>query len=189
MTAAWFVAYTKQISTAVMFVAGDSGNEDLNRYAREGASSFYGGGYPAQTWVDYMATAMKGMPDESFADPDWVNLSGKHYGETKRPEVPVEEDSRDTSDNSDSNDPESPVESSAPVPTASKAPSSKPSPTASQEPPKPSSTMTRTEPTHTRRPPHIPRPTHTARPTHTSHPTSGETTRGGLQPGGPGHNG
>ena len=195
VTAAWFVAYTKQISTAVMFVAGDSGNEDLNRYAREGASSFYGGGYPAQTWVDYMATAMKGMPDESFADPDWVNLSGKHYGETKRPEVPVEEDSRDTSDNSDSNDPESPVESSAPVPTASKAPSSKPSPTASQEPPKPSSTMTRTEPTHTRRPPHIPRPTHTAspthtaRPTHTSHPTSGETTRGGLQPGGPGHNG
>ena len=195
VTAAWFVAYTKQISTAVMFVAGDSGNEDLNRYAREGASSFYGGGYPAQTWVDYMATAMKGMPDESFADPDWVNLSGKHYGETKRPEVPVEEDSRDTSDNSDSNDPESPVESSAPVPTASKAPSSKPSPTASQEPPKPSSTMTRTEPTHTRGPPHIPRPTHTAspthtaRPTHTSHPTSGETTRGGLQPGGPGHNG
>ncbi|MDU5026291.1 MAG: transglycosylase domain-containing protein, partial [Cutibacterium avidum] len=195
VTAAWFVAYTKQISTAVMFVAGDSGNEDLNRYAREGASSFYGGGYPAQTWVDYMATAMKGMPDESFADPDWVNLSGKHYGEHKRPEVPVEEDSRDTSDNSDSNDPESPVESSAPVPTASTTPSSKPSPTASQEPPKPSSTMTRTEPTHTRRPTHIPRPTHTsrpthtARPTHTSHPTSGETTRGGLQPGGPGHNG
>lgn len=195
VTAAWFVAYTKQISTAVMFVAGDSGNEDLNRYAREGASSFYGGGYPAQTWVDYMATAMKGMPDESFADPDWVNLSGKHYGETKRPEVPVEEDSRDTSDNSDSNDPESPVESSAPVPTASKAPSSKPSPTASQEPPKPSSTMTRTEPTHTRRPPHIPRPTHTAspthtaRPTHTIHPTSGETTRGGSQPGDQAHSG
>ena len=183
VTAAWFVAYTKQISTAVMFVAGDSGNENLDPYAREGATGFHGGDYPARTWRDYMETAMKGMPDESFADPDWVNLSGKHYGEAKRPEVPVEEDSRDTSDNSDSNDPESPVESSAPVPAASTPPSSKPSSTASQEPPKPSSTMTRTEPTHTRR------PTHTARPTHTSHPTSGETTRGGSQPGDQAHSG
>ncbi|EGY77615.1 transglycosylase domain-containing protein [Cutibacterium avidum] len=183
VTAAWFVAYTKQISTAVMFVAGDSGNENLDPYAREGATGFHGGDYPARTWRDYMETAMKGMPDESFADPDWVNLSGKHYGEAKRPEVPVEEDSRDTSDNSDSNDPESPVESSAPVPAASTTPSSKPSSTASQEPPKPSSTMTRTEPTHTRR------PTHTARPTHTSHPTSGETTRGGSQPGDQAHSG
>lgn len=183
VTAAWFVAYTKQISTAVMFVAGDSGNENLDPYAREGATGFHGGDYPARTWRDYMETAMKGMPDESFADPDWVNLSGKHYGEAKRPEVPVEEDSRDTSDNSDSNDPESPVEPSAPVPAASTTPSSKPSSTASQEPPKPSSTMTRTEPTHTRR------PTHTARPTHTSHPTSGETTRGGSQPGDQAHSG
>ncbi|MEH1497931.1 transglycosylase domain-containing protein [Cutibacterium avidum] len=183
VTAAWFVAYTKQISTAVMFVAGDSGNENLDPYAREGATGFHGGDYPARTWRDYMETAMKGMPDESFADPDWVNLSGKHYGEAKRPEVPVEEDSRDTSDNSDSNDPESPAEPSAPVPAASTTPSSKPSSTASQEPPKPSSTMTRTEPTHTRR------PTHTARPTHTSHPTSGETTRGGSQPGDQAHSG
>ncbi|MEH1499573.1 transglycosylase domain-containing protein [Cutibacterium avidum] len=183
VAAAWFVAYTKQISTAVMFVAGDSGNENLDPYAREGATGFHGGDYPARTWRDYMETAMKGMPDESFADPDWVNLSGKHYGEAKRPEVPVEEDSRDTSDNSDSNDPESPVEPSAPVPAASTTPSSKPSSTASQEPPKPSSTMTRTEPTHTRR------PTHTARPTHTSHPTSGETTRGGSQPGDQAHSG
>ena len=183
VTAAWFVAYTKQISTAVMFVAGDSGNENLDPYAREGATGFHGGDYPARTWRDYMETAMKGMPDESFADPDWVNLSGKHYGEAKRPEVPVEEDSRDTSDNSDSNDPESPVEPSAPVPAASTTPSSKPSSTASQEPPKPSSTMTRTEPTHTRR------PTHTARPTHTIHPTSGETTRGGSQPGDQAHSG
>lgn len=183
VTAAWFVAYTKQISTAVMFVAGDSGNENLDPYAREGTTGFHGGDYPARTWRDYMETAMKGMPDESFADPDWVNLSGKHYGEAKRPEVPVEEDSRDTSDNSDSNDPESPVEPSAPVPAASTTPSSKPSSTASQEPPKPSSTMTRTEPTHTRR------PTHPARPTHTSHPTSGETTRGGSQPGDQAHSG
>ena len=68
VTAAWFVAYTKQISTAVMFVAGDSGNENLDPYAREGATGFHGGDYPARTWRDYMETAMKGMPDESFAD-------------------------------------------------------------------------------------------------------------------------
>ncbi|MGM9269316.1 hypothetical protein ACTFJF_05055, partial [Campylobacter jejuni] len=51
VTSAWFVAYTKQITTAVMFVAGDSGNENLDRYAREGATGFHGGDYPARTWL------------------------------------------------------------------------------------------------------------------------------------------
>lgn len=80
ITSAWFVAYTKQISTAVMFVAGDAGNADLDPYKRSGDQTFYGGTYPALTWAEYMQTAMKGLKAESFADPDWVNLSGHHYG-------------------------------------------------------------------------------------------------------------
>ncbi|MGK2351835.1 transglycosylase domain-containing protein [Cutibacterium sp. V947] len=182
VTAAWFVAYTRQVSTAVMFVAGDGGNEDLNRYAREGASSFYGGGYPAQTWVDYMATAMKGMPHKSFADPDWVNLSGKHYGDTERPVVPAEgkSDDNENSDSGSSNSSDSSTATASPssIPTTS---STRPTASATQEPSTPSPTKTETT--------RIRRPTHTVRPTHTGHPTTGETTRGGLQPGGPGHNG
>ncbi len=51
ITSAWFVAYTKQISTAVMYVAGDSGAADLDKYRRPGDSTFFGGTYPALTWA------------------------------------------------------------------------------------------------------------------------------------------
>lgn len=61
---AWFVGATKQISTAVMFVAGD-GNADLNPYSPYG--SFSSGLYPANTWEEYMASASQGMDYESFS--------------------------------------------------------------------------------------------------------------------------
>ena len=70
--AAWFVGFTKQISTAVMYVAGDSGTANLDPYAPAGRL-FYGSGYPAQTWVDYMKVAMKGLPKLSFDPPAYVN--------------------------------------------------------------------------------------------------------------------
>ncbi|WCC80065.1 transglycosylase domain-containing protein [Cutibacterium equinum] len=189
VTAAWFVAYTKQISTAVMFVAGDSGNENLDPYAREGASGFHGGDYPARTWLDYMKTAMNGMPHKSFADPEWVNLSGKHYGQTERPELSDDEDSSKTPDNSNSDDPGSPNESSTPTPTVSSTPSSepsstpgsRPSSTASPEPSKPSAATTKPTPTR--------HPTRTIKPTHSGRPTPRDTTRGGVRPGVGEHNG
>jgi membrane peptidoglycan carboxypeptidase len=65
----WLVAYTKQISTAVMFVAGDDGNGDLDDYAAPGDAWFYSSGYPADAWSDYMAVAMKGLPNEDFDSP------------------------------------------------------------------------------------------------------------------------
>ncbi|MFT4165642.1 MAG: transglycosylase domain-containing protein [Microlunatus sp.] len=73
ITAAWFVAYTPQISTAVMYVAGDDGNADLDDYARPGDSTFFGGTYPALTWVDYMQTAVQDLPVKQFDQPAWVN--------------------------------------------------------------------------------------------------------------------
>lgn len=65
----WLVAYTKQISTAVMFVAGDDGSSDLDTYAAPGSAWFYSSGYPAQIWSEYMAVAMDDLPDESFGTP------------------------------------------------------------------------------------------------------------------------
>ncbi|MDN6555767.1 MAG: penicillin-binding protein [Acidipropionibacterium acidipropionici] len=87
ITSAWFVAFTRQISTAVMFVAGDSGNADLDPYAAPGDPTFFGGTYPAQTWASYMRVAMSGKSPQGFPEPDWVNLSGHHYGGTDRKEV------------------------------------------------------------------------------------------------------
>ncbi len=73
IVSAWFVAYTQQISTAVMYVAGDGGNDDLDPYARPGDSTFFGGTYPALTWADYMAVATEGQPVEEFPEPAYVN--------------------------------------------------------------------------------------------------------------------
>ncbi len=73
IVSAWFVAYTKQISTAVMYVAGDDGNGDLDAYARPGDSTFFGGTYPALTWADYMEVATDGQPVKQFDPPAYVN--------------------------------------------------------------------------------------------------------------------
>ena len=43
IVSAWFVAYTKQISTAVMYVAGDGGNADLDKYQAARRRTFFGG--------------------------------------------------------------------------------------------------------------------------------------------------
>ena len=73
VVSAWFVAYTKQVSTAVMYVAGDDGNSDLDPYARPGDSTFFGGTYPASTWRDYMIQATEGQDVKAFDPPAWVN--------------------------------------------------------------------------------------------------------------------
>lgn len=73
ITSAWFVGYTPQVSTAVMYVAGEGGTADLDDYARPGDSTFFGGTYPALTWADYMQTAMEDLPVKQFKDPAYVN--------------------------------------------------------------------------------------------------------------------
>ena len=46
VSSSWFVGYTPQVATAVMYVRG-KGNEPLNGYL----PAFYGGAYPAATWT------------------------------------------------------------------------------------------------------------------------------------------
>ncbi|MDN5763987.1 MAG: penicillin-binding protein, partial [Microlunatus sp.] len=87
ITSAWFVAYTPQISTAVMYVAGDDCNADLDPYARPGDNTFFGSTYPALTWVDYMQTAVKDLPVEQFEEPAYVNRdSGPPPNQTYAPQ-------------------------------------------------------------------------------------------------------
>ncbi|MEA5153229.1 transglycosylase domain-containing protein [Raineyella sp.] len=69
IASAWFVAYTKQISTAVMYVAGDDGQSDLDPYRQAGTQTFFGAGFPASTWLSYMQVASQGLPTQSFDAP------------------------------------------------------------------------------------------------------------------------
>jgi membrane peptidoglycan carboxypeptidase len=55
VSSSWFVGYTPQLSTAVMYVRGD-GNDPLDGYL----DSFYGGDYPTETWTTYMQQALEG---------------------------------------------------------------------------------------------------------------------------------
>jgi len=73
VNSSWFVGYTKQVSTAVMYVAGKSGSASLDPYRRPGDSTFFGATYPLQTWSSYMQTATKGQDVEPFDDPAYVN--------------------------------------------------------------------------------------------------------------------
>ena len=109
VVSAWFVAYTRQISTAVMYVAGNDGNGDLDKYARPGDSTFFGGTYPALTWADYMKTATKGQAVRQFPGPAYVNRE-----EIPQPEQTMQETQQPTEQ---------------PTPTRIETPKSKPTPT------------------------------------------------------------
>jgi membrane peptidoglycan carboxypeptidase len=112
IVSAWFVAYTRQISTAVMYVAGNDGNGDLDKYARPGDSTFFGGTYPALTWVDYMKTATKGQAVKQFPSAAYVNKE-----EVPQPEQTIQETQQPTDQ-----------------PTPSETPKQKPNPPQTKQP-------------------------------------------------------
>jgi membrane peptidoglycan carboxypeptidase len=58
--AAWFVGFTSQVTTAVMYVKGKAGTGDLGR-------GFYGATWPLSTWLSYMKVAMDGKDKVDFA--------------------------------------------------------------------------------------------------------------------------
>lgn len=131
---AWFVGYTAQISTAVLFVAGDSGSENLDPYKRPGDGTFFGGTYPALTWADYMTAASKGMEVKDFPKPAYVNKGSAAPPASSAP-------------------PSSQAPSSSAPPASSAPPSSPPPPPPSSQPPATSKPPTSEPPATSTRPP------------------------------------
>lgn len=84
ITSAWFVGYTKQVSTAVLYVAGDGGNADLRPFKRPQDRTFYGSSYPLMTWVDYMARATEGMEVLDFDEPKEIRADQGEVAETSQ---------------------------------------------------------------------------------------------------------
>lgn len=196
VNSSWFVGYTKQISTAVMYVAGDSGSQSLDPYRQPGNTTFYGATYPALTWVDYMKTATKGQDVEKFPDAAYVNADQPAGNQNPFPQDPqTASQSQPTTGQSQpttsqtQNDQPTPSSGSstsadpgsASAPATSQAPSDAPSaPTQapSQAPSQPATTApASSQPTRTSRP--SSQPTQTSRPssqpTRTSQPSSKPT--------------
>jgi membrane peptidoglycan carboxypeptidase len=79
VVSAWFVGYTSQITTAVMYVAGD-GNANLEKVT---GRTWYGSIYPAETWAKYMKLAMAGKDKVSFEKATTTSSSASASTSTK----------------------------------------------------------------------------------------------------------
>ncbi|MEP9381866.1 transglycosylase domain-containing protein [Nocardioides sp. KR10-350] len=69
VVSAWFVGYTPQLATAVMYTRGN-GRGKLDGWL----PSYFGADYPADTWTAVMQRDMDGVPVEEFPPP--ANVDG-----------------------------------------------------------------------------------------------------------------
>ncbi|MFJ5675426.1 transglycosylase domain-containing protein [Streptomyces sp. NPDC093097] len=64
---AWFVGYTKQLSTAISMFREDAQNpRQLSMNGVGGFDSIHGGALPTEVWTQYMIEAMSGMSAQPF---------------------------------------------------------------------------------------------------------------------------
>jgi membrane peptidoglycan carboxypeptidase len=129
VSSSWFVGFTPQLSTAVMYVRGD-GDNALNDWLPpyNGAAGYFGAGYPTATWSAVMKADLEGVPVENFPLPAYVTGTPPESGHTPAPPPPPPPPSTHR------------TQSSAP---SSSAPTSKPTTSA---PPPPSSSTTTSPP-------------------------------------------
>jgi membrane peptidoglycan carboxypeptidase len=138
VSSAWFVGYTPQLSTAVMYVRGD-GDDQLDGWL----PSYFGAAYPAETWTEVMSRGMEGLEVQSFPAP--ANVDGDAPVEGHAPFTPAPSPTRAST-------PRPPTQ----APGNGGGPTKAPSPTQTQAPSSPPpATSTPTEPTP---PPSTPTP-------------------------------
>jgi membrane peptidoglycan carboxypeptidase len=108
---AWFVGYTRELSTAVTLFRSDPKTSKLESMnGTGGVASVHGGDIPAQVWKDYMAVALKDSKHEDFPKAEPL---GEILNASPSP---------------------SPTPSTTPSPSASPTPSTSPSPSLSSSP-------------------------------------------------------
>jgi membrane peptidoglycan carboxypeptidase len=113
VSSSWFVGYTPQLATAVMYVRGD-GDNALNDWL----PSYFGADYPTETWAAVMSRDMDGVEVEQF--PPAANVDGEAPETGHAPYVP----------------PPSPTATkSTPKPTTSPSPTKSPSSEPTKTPP------------------------------------------------------
>jgi membrane peptidoglycan carboxypeptidase len=126
VSSSWFVGYTPQLATAVMYVRGD-GNDALNGYL----PSYFGADYPTRTWTEAMRESLDDAPVEDFPPP--ANLDARQEDHeplptfTPRPSPP-------------------PTRTQPPTPTPTRSPTPRPTPTRTPSPSSPSPSTPPTSP-------------------------------------------
>jgi membrane peptidoglycan carboxypeptidase len=86
VSSSWFVGYTPQLSTAVMYVRGD-GNDNLNCVEQTGKSCtpgylvpYFGAEYPTRTWTEAVRGTLDGAPTLQFPPPGNVEAKQDDHG-------------------------------------------------------------------------------------------------------------
>jgi membrane peptidoglycan carboxypeptidase len=89
VSSSWFVGYTPQLATAVMYVRGD-GDNALNDWLPpyNGAAGYFGAGYPTATWAAVMKRDLVGVPPATFPPPAYVTGTPPESGHTATPPPP-----------------------------------------------------------------------------------------------------
>jgi membrane peptidoglycan carboxypeptidase len=159
VSSSWFVGFTPQMSTAVMYVRGDGDDQLDNNWLPpyNGASGYFGAGYPTATWAAIMKQDLLGQPVEKFPPP--ANVPAKQTDHAPAPTFAPPPPTRQTS-----RPPSSAPTSSAPTSSAPTKPSQ---PTTSATP-TPSQTLPTCFP-----PGHCSSPSPTSPTSPTSPPTAG----------------
>ena len=120
VSSSWFVGYTPQVATAVMYVRG-KGDEALNGFL----PTFYGGQYPTLTWSSIMSRLMEGVDVEDFPPPAFVDGDAPESGHDSYTPPPDPTPSAEPDPEPSESPSESPSDSLTPSPSA---PSSQPAP-------------------------------------------------------------
>jgi membrane peptidoglycan carboxypeptidase len=141
VSSSWFVGYTPQVATAVMYVRG-KGNEALNGYL----PSYFGADFPTFTWRAVMQGVLDGLPSEDFPPAAYVDGTAPQQGHA--PYTPPPSPTQQPSPTKKS----TPRPSKTPSPSRQPSPSQQPSPTQkpSPSPGPPSKTCDPRDPTCTR---------------------------------------
>jgi membrane peptidoglycan carboxypeptidase len=120
VSSSWFVGYTPQLATAVMYVRGD-GDDALDGWL----PSYFGAEYPTRTWAAVMSRDMEGLDIEEF--PEAANVDGEAPESGHEPYVPPPSPTRTTRSPQTQPSSEPPSSSAPPSDTSTPTPSESPS--------------------------------------------------------------
>ena len=134
VSSSWFVGFTPQVSTAVMYVRG-KGREGLDVVRPDGAdlwlptssdgkSGYFGGNYPAKTFTSIMERVMEGKEVEDFPEPAYVDGDAPETGHeyTAPPPPPPSNTPRPPKPTATASIPSTPTEEPTPTETPTETP-------------------------------------------------------------------
>jgi membrane peptidoglycan carboxypeptidase len=127
VSSSWFVGYTPQLATAVMYVRGD-GNDALNDWLPpyNGAAGYFGAGYPTATWAAVMKRDLVGMPVENFPPAAYVSGQPPEAGHAPYTPPPAPPTSHHTTSSAPTSSAPTSQPTSEPTSSAPTSPSSPP---------------------------------------------------------------